>query len=176
MSLSAHIFLSYTGFFMTAWWRNKILRMWLMDWRLWVYFWMKTYSWRFFLNVKISQNFILLFEFFKFLYLVRFKFFETSIDLMYLGLLSGINILIGEDLWNALLLWIGGAHSIFLENHSTWVLIIDSTPTCHMYWFIDLFALERFKNVLFVLHHRKLNIWNINFIEIYPLLLLSGIN
>lgn len=178
MRLSTHIFLSHTWFFMTTWWWNKFLRMRLMDrWSLGMHFLMNTYSGRLFLNVKISQDLIFLFKLFEFLNLVSFKFFEASIDLMDLWLLSGINILVWEYLWNTLMWRASRAHGIFLENHSTWVLIIDSAPSSYMNWFINLFTLKRFKNALFVLHHlEKLNIWNINFIEIYLLLLLSGIN
>ena len=142
MRLSTHIFLSHTWFFMTAWWWNKFFRMRLMDrWSLGM---MKVCTGGFFLNVKISQNFIFLFKLFEFLNLVGFKFFETSVDLMNLWLLCGVNILIWEYLWNALMWRACRAHCIFLENHSTWVLIIDSAPSSYMNWFINLFTLKRF--------------------------------
>lgn len=54
---------------------------------------MKACHWWFFFNVKVPQNFILLFEFFEFLDLISFEFSEACIDLMDLGLLSGEHIL-----------------------------------------------------------------------------------
>lgn len=178
LCLPTHIFLSDAWLFVATWWRKNFFRMRLLMYWRWFrkYFLMKTWSGRFFLNVKISQNFIFLFEFFKFLDLVSFEFFEASINLMDLWLLSGINILIREYLWYALTLWIVWPNGIFLENHSTWVFIIDCAPSSHMYWLIDLFAFKRFENVLFILHHRKLNIWNIKFIEIYLIVIVGRYN